>query len=150
MSYSYDAWGNTTVTEHGNVNEWLHLSPFGYRGYIYVKGFDMYYLGSRWYDPAVGRFISPASVISGANGSLQGFNLYAYCFNNPVNMTDETGHWPEWMEKAAKGICNAAEWVSNNIVEPVVEAVTSTDWTYSIGLTGTLSAGPVAVMYKVD
>ena len=36
--------------------------------------------------------------MSGANGSLQGFNLYAYCFNNPINMTDNQGNWPTWNE----------------------------------------------------
>ena len=92
MSYSYDVWGNVTITEHGNVDEWLHLNPFTYRGYIYIEGFDMYYLGSRWYDPAVGRFISPDSVIYGANDDLLSYNLYAYCSNNPIMFTDPSGN----------------------------------------------------------
>jgi len=25
--------------------------------------------------------------------------LFAYCFNNPINMTDEDGHWPKWATK---------------------------------------------------
>ena len=29
-------------------------------------------------------------------GELQGYNLYAYCFNNPINLTDDYGNWPNW------------------------------------------------------
>ena len=39
--------------------------------------------------------------MSGVSGDLKGFNLYAYCFNNPVNMTDSSGNWPKWVEKIA-------------------------------------------------
>ena len=50
-----------------------------------------YYLQSRYYDPAVGRFISPDDVsLLGANGDLPSCNLYAYCSNNPVNFYDPT------------------------------------------------------------
>ena len=34
--------------------------------------------------------------------------MFAYCNNNPVNMSDETGHWPKWLE-------DAVDWVNNNI-----------------------------------
>ena len=37
--------------------------------------------------------------------SVQGYNLFTYCFNNPVNLSDETGHWPQWL----KDIGNAAK-----------------------------------------
>ena len=38
--------------------------------------------------------------------------MFAYCFNNPVNMSDSSGHWPQWMK-------DAANWVNNNIIQPV-------------------------------
>ena len=38
----------------------------------------------------VGRFINADSLL-GANGDLMSYNLYAYCSNNPVNMSDPTG-----------------------------------------------------------
>ena len=38
--------------------------------------------------------------MSGANGSLHGLNLYVYCFNNPINMTDSQGNWTKWVEDA--------------------------------------------------
>ena len=51
----------------------------------------MYYLGSRYYDPEIGRFISPDVFICTGQGLL-GANMFAYCLNNPVNRTDKTGH----------------------------------------------------------
>jgi RHS repeat-associated protein len=44
------------------------------------------YIG-RWYDTATGRFLSedPSSFSAGD------MNLYAYCGNNPINLTDPTG-----------------------------------------------------------
>ena len=32
--------------------------------------------------------------------SIQGYNLFAYCFNNPVNMDDYSGEWPKWVSGA--------------------------------------------------
>ena len=40
--------------------------------------------------------------MAGNAGSLQGYNLFAYCFNNPVNLTDSEGNWPKWV----KGVVN--------------------------------------------
>ena len=36
--------------------------------------------------------------------SVQGKNLYQYCFNNPINMQDEDGGWPKWVTEVAIGI----------------------------------------------
>ena len=60
----------------------------------------MYYLKSRYYDPEICRFINADDAISTGQGIL-GANAFAYCLNNPVNMTDSSGSLPEWMGKAA-------------------------------------------------
>lgn len=49
----------------------------------------LYYLGSRYYSPTIGRFISadePGYIK--ANGNILGYNLYNYCVNDPVNRVD--------------------------------------------------------------
>lgn len=51
-------------------------------------------------------------MISNSADSLQGYNLYSYCCNNPVKLADHSGNWPQW-------IVNAANWIDNNIVQPV-------------------------------
>ena len=70
-------------------------NPFTYRGYFYYHQFGMYYLGTRWYDPVIGRFISPDRYVSTGQGIL-GHNMYAYCNNNPVNFVDPSGEAP-WL-----------------------------------------------------
>ena len=69
------------------------LNPFGYRSYWFDRETGLYYLNSRYYDPAIGRFISPDSVgvITASPLGLTDKNLYAYCDNNPVMRRDDGG-----------------------------------------------------------
>ena len=54
-----------------------------------------YYLQSRYYDPSIRLFISAddRSIIGTLSQSAGEINLYAYCGNNPVMYTDESGHF---------------------------------------------------------
>ena len=94
--YHYDAWGNHTIVT--DINGIATLNPFRYRGYYYDSETGLYYLNSRYYDPETGRFISADSIVPGVSSSVDGYNLFAYCFNNPVNMIDEDGDWPSWFD----------------------------------------------------
>jgi len=51
----------------------------------------LYYLQSRYYDPEIGRFINADSQLNQRDGIL-GFNVFAYCCNNPIIYSDPTGH----------------------------------------------------------
>jgi len=84
--YAYDAWGNI-ISMTGDLAE---LNPLRYRGYVYDQETGFYYLNSRYYDPAVGRFINADSYASTGLGFL-GYNMYAYCINNPVSQIDPDG-----------------------------------------------------------
>jgi len=44
----------------------------------------------------------------GADGSLLSYNLFAYCFNNPVSLSDTAGNWPAWAEKLATAVAVVA------------------------------------------
>lgn len=60
----------------------------------YVRSAEtgLYYLGSRYYDPEVGRFISADTTeILDVSNDLYDKNLYAYCDNNPVMRKDSGG-----------------------------------------------------------
>ena len=121
ITYTYNAWGEfTTMTHNGGYSTAAYANPFTYRGYYYEESLFMYYLGSRYYDQRAGRFINPDEVMSGTNGSLQGFNLYVYCFNNPVMYTDPNGNWPEWATKVA--VIAGVVWVTAAVT--AVTAVT--------------------------
>ena len=90
LSYTYDAWGNCTVS--GSTTTGAQYNPFRYRGYYYDSELGLYYLNSRYYDSNTGRFIN-ADIYVNANGDLIGFNLFAYCNNNPISYADPSGHF---------------------------------------------------------
>jgi RHS repeat-associated protein len=49
------------------------------------------YYNARYYDPTLGRFISP-DTIAPDRGDPQTRNRYSYVLNNPLKFTDPTGH----------------------------------------------------------
>jgi RHS repeat-associated protein len=51
----------------------------------------LYYYGARYYDPGIGRFISPDTVVQDFTNP-QTLNRYSYCLNNPLKYTDPSGH----------------------------------------------------------
>ena len=53
-----------------------------------------YYLQSRYYDPAIGRFLN-ADVYTSTGQGLLGCNMFAYCRNNPVCRVDISGDYDE-------------------------------------------------------
>ena len=68
-------------------------NPIRYRGYYYDSETSLYYLNSRYYDPAMRRFINADDIdFLGADEGLLGYNLFAYCLNDPVNRTDDSGN----------------------------------------------------------
>ena len=96
-SYTYDAWGNHTYTTASGTTGLERkivstYNPFRYRGYFYDVETQWYYLQSRYYNPNWGRFIN-ADIYVNANGDLLGYNMFAYCNNNPVMGYDPLGEW---------------------------------------------------------
>jgi len=55
----------------------------------------LYYYNARYYDPEIGRFISPDTIIPDP-ANPQSFNRYSYCLNNPLKYVDPSGHVVEW------------------------------------------------------
>ena len=138
-SYTYDAWGK--VTSSGNVVG--QYNPIRYRGYYYDTDTGFYYLQSRYYDPAIKRFISAddASLL-GANGDFTSLNLYAYCGNNPVARSDDGG-------EAWNIVIGAVVGAVVNAVTTAVDSYKTTgsiDW-HNVGvsaLVGAVSGGAAA------
>ena len=124
VAYTYDAWGNPLTTTGTMADTLGKLNPFRYRGYVYDTETGLYYLQSRYYNPETGRFINADNSISNSFESVHGYNLFAYCFNNPVNMNDSSGSWPKWLEKVAKVVAVAAVVVTAAIVVAVATAGT--------------------------
>ena len=93
-------------------------NPFRYREYFYDAETGLYYVSSRYYDPEVDRFISPDNeeVLTAEHQNLAQYNLYAYCWNNPVNMSDENGDWPKWATKVVIGTTAIAVGVAATVL----------------------------------
>ena len=95
---AYGAWGSYSV--HGADGKKTtdptfigHINPLRYRGYFYDRETRLYYLQSRYYDFANCRFINADTfATTDANGFLSA-NMFAYCENNPVMRTDESGEF---------------------------------------------------------
>ena len=89
------------------------VNPFRYRGYYYDAETGWYYLNARYYDPNVGRFLSPDTIL-GANGGLQGYNLFAYCNNNPVMFADPSGNFATAVQNAIQAARDTLQATSFN------------------------------------
>ncbi|MBK8424221.1 MAG: discoidin domain-containing protein [Elusimicrobia bacterium] len=90
----------------GAVTRTLAYTPFGgsfeaggsgetawrFTGQRQDDGTGLYYYNARYYDPALGRFITPDVYIQSPYDP-QTHNRYTYCRNNPVNLVDPDGHF---------------------------------------------------------
>ena len=121
VEYVYDAWGNQKIKYLNNEGEMVALredyeynnideinafiavkNPFRYRSYYYDFETNLYYLNSRYYDPQIGRFINADNISNVDKSTFNGLNLYAYCVNNPVMLTDSQGE--SWWSDFWKGV----------------------------------------------
>ena len=94
VEYQYDAWGKLLGTSGTLANTLGQANPYRYRGYRHDAETGLYYLNSRYYDPQVGRFVNADDIYSVEveQGNLVQYNLFTYCLNNPINMSDDSGY----------------------------------------------------------
>ena len=67
------------------------VNPLQYRGYYYDADTEFYYLQSRYYDPAICRFINADEYAFTEQGIL-GCNMFSYCQNSSVFNEDSLGN----------------------------------------------------------
>ena len=97
-NYNYDAWGGIISVTDANgaaITDSTHIAnvnPLRYRGYYFDSETGFYYVSSRYYDPKVGRWINADGFVS-TGQDIIGYNMFAYCGNNPVNRKDPTGQF---------------------------------------------------------
>ncbi len=82
-SFRYDAFGNT-VSQTVSPN---NPNPLRWHGAYYDQETGLYYMKNRYYDPMVGRFISPDP----ARVALSLTQRYVYADNDPINRAQPTG-----------------------------------------------------------
>ena len=139
-NYEYDAWGKVVSIKYANGND-INVSnhigvinPIRYRGYYYDSETGFYYLKSRYYDPAICRFISADGRID-LNDATTNLNLFAYCGNDPVNRIDSEGEFWKELKEIGKSFCEAG--IAVVMVATAVAAVGG-------AITGTIMSGGAA------
>ena len=104
---SGDHLGSTSLTtdENGDIVSEVRYLPYGeerwtsgatptdftFTGQRNEAGFGLMDYNARYYNPRLGRFISPDTIVP-EPGSSGGFNRYIYVSNNPKTYTHDTPH----------------------------------------------------------
>ncbi|MCI8444805.1 MAG: hypothetical protein HFG15_00045 [Bacilli bacterium] len=130
VQYAYDGWGNLISIKDRDGNEITDpshvgvINPYRYRSYRYDHETGLYYLQSRYYNSQWGRFINADGIV-GANEDILGYNLFAYCSNNPVNRIDTDGTFAGAIT-AALGLTITGKMVLNAIVGGAIMSIVGT------------------------
>jgi RHS repeat-associated protein len=81
----YNPYGGTRLTPGITSTDRL------FTGQREMAGLGIYYYGARFYSPYINRFLSADTIVPGY-ANPQALNRYSYVLNNPINLTDPTGH----------------------------------------------------------
>ncbi len=84
-SYRYDPYGAIREQTGDSVNR------AGFTGHQQDRETGLIYMNARYYDPAVGRFLTADSYL-GESGNPPSLQRYLYGFGNPGRYVDPTGH----------------------------------------------------------
>ena len=80
----YDAWGNPVTKTGASANK------FAYTGHQADAETGLYYFKARYYDPAIGRFISQDPA-AGRDERPASYHKYLYAYGNPTVYIDQDG-----------------------------------------------------------
>jgi RHS repeat-associated protein len=131
--YQYDEFGYCT-----QYNEVGYPNPFRYVGKYGVMYFgdNLYYMRARFYDPAIGRFLSEDPIWS--------TNLYPYADNNPVMGIDPKGtnfEIPTLLNNEIPAVFKDIKIELGNLMREIKSSATSTTATATQGATATATQG---------
>lgn len=103
--YHPDYIGSTSLvtSNSSQIVEENQYNPFGsvisggaskylFTGKEFDRESDIYYYGARYYDPYIGRFTQPDSMLQDPTNP-QSLNRFSYALNNPLKYTDSSGHY---------------------------------------------------------
>jgi len=90
---SYDPWGKRRFANGADdtTNSITSQTTRGFTDHEHISNIGLINMNARSYDPVVGRFLTPDSMIEDYfKGQI--LNRYSYVGNNPLSFTDLTGH----------------------------------------------------------
>jgi len=96
----YDPFG--TIVVHDKIGSNFAVIWYYFTGKPLDDETGLVFLGARYYNPLLGRWITPDTTIPGGGVNPQELNRYSYVSNNPINFIDPSGHhkkhsWWSWI-----------------------------------------------------
>ncbi len=97
QKFSYDPWGGRRKWDDWNradastPGQLDAFTDHGFTGHETMDELGLVHMNARIYDPLIGRFLSPDSVLQ-FPGNIQSYDRYQYVLNNPCTFTDPSGH----------------------------------------------------------
>jgi len=135
---------NVITDDAGDATDLIEYEPFGEKSthekygsgpdvawhYFTGQRLDdetgLYFYGARYYNPSLGRFITPDSIVQDPTNPVT-LNRYAYTGNNPVNNIDPSGH--SFWKKIGNFFKKAATYLIGGVLgAPYVEAAFEGNW----------------------
>ena len=102
-TYVYDAYGNVVASTGNATTAYRYVGAERYR----EAGYGLLWVGSRHYDPEVGRWTTEDRWLGDA-ARTQSVNRYVYCEGDPVNQIDASGACPLALWPALAWLCGFA------------------------------------------
>lgn len=134
----YEPWGGVSRSE-GTIDP-----THRFTGQELDPETGLYYYGGRYFDAEIGRFISPDPYVQ-APDEPQNLNRYSYTLNNPVNLTDPTGHF-FWIPAIISFVIEAIAailpelFIVDGVLTTVGTVATATQAALTLAQVGMLSA----------
>ncbi len=88
---SFDAHGNrrSSTAWQSPLGSIPSSTRQGFTGHHMLDVFGLIHMNGRVYDPQIGRFLQADALL---DAGIQGLNRYSYVLNNPLSLTDPSGH----------------------------------------------------------
>lgn len=108
---------------------------YSYTGHKYDDETGLLYLGARYYDPKLGRFITADTIVQNPYDP-QTLSRYSYTSNNPINRIDPDGHKWSWKKFFGAAVGAIVGILSAGALAPVIGAAFAS---LSAGAVGAIS-----------
>jgi RHS repeat-associated protein len=126
-----DLLGSTAATSAGEGTRYwpygdmrsgsLNSTDYRFTGQRNESSINLYLMGVRWYDPYLGRWIQPDTIVPDIVNP-QNLNRYSYVLNNPLRYTDPSGHCPQCAIAAVAAPFGPPGWVIGGVAALAVTA----------------------------
>jgi len=89
---TYKPFGDEILPEGGQLSDLKTARLFTGQRKDLLSG--LYNYGARLYDPLLGRWVQPDTIVPLESQGVQAWDRFAFCNNNPLKYTDPSGHNP--------------------------------------------------------